>query len=55
MNVKNHNFSIRLGVSSRTTGKEKCGVAFLYSQLVTLGGLDRTHRGKQKTSERYPI
>ncbi len=26
---KNHHFSIRLRVSSRTTGKQKCGVAFL--------------------------
>ncbi len=42
MNVKNHHFSIRLHVSSRTTGKQKCGVAFLHSQLFTLGGFGIT-------------
>ncbi len=31
MNVKNHHFSIRLRVSSQTTSKRKCGVAFLHS------------------------
>ncbi len=35
---KNHHFSIRLRVSSRTTSKQKWGVAFLHSRLFTLGG-----------------
>ncbi len=40
MNVKNHHFFIRRHVSSRTTGKQKCGIAFLHPQLFTIGGFE---------------
>ncbi len=43
MNEKNHHFSIRLPLSSQTTGKRKYGVAFLHSQLFTLGGFGITY------------
>ncbi len=37
MTVKNRHFSIRLRIYSRTTGKRKCGVAYLHSRLFTPG------------------
>ncbi len=49
MNVKKHHFSIRLLVSSRTTGKQKCGVSFLHSWLFTLGGFDYLKAGPKNT------
>ncbi len=42
MNVKNHHFSIRPSVSSRTIGKRKRDVAFLHSRLFTLRGFAYT-------------
>ncbi len=43
MNVKDHHFSIRLRVSSQTTDKQKCSVAFLHSRLFTLGVFVTNH------------
>ncbi len=55
MNVKIHHFSIRLCVLSRTTVQQKCGVAFLHSWLLTLGGLGTTQQHLDQVANRDQV
>ncbi len=50
MNVKIHNFSLRLCVLNRTTVQRKCGVVCLHSWLYTLGAFDFSHTRLGKAS-----